>query len=406
MLRSRFPWVMAALGLVLLVACATEACNTPVFRVALIDPKWRPERYEFTLFQKGPLGEKDKAIVKGFNDYLDAQDGHVNCQLEVIDLDRKPPKESRDLLQKQGAPECSLFGFPANLTLVPSYNDVPLPYLVVRHPEVQDVRPNLWAGPLHEAPLRALLESPARAAMSQRILAGQSAVWLLLESGNQVKDDAALTLLTTEIEKLQKSLKLPELKPGEDSKYDREGAPPVKLEFSSICLARQDPAEKWLIEMLLLTEADLKASREPMVFPVYGRGIALYALVGKGINEKTIKTAAQFIVGECACEVRRENPGKDLLMVAPWETNRPLPALANLLFMPTQPESGAATGRPSGASAEAVTVPPVEEAGKESRDIGAVDTETRLIVNIAAGLAVGLLVIVACGILYVARSRA
>ena len=73
---------------------------------------------------------------------------------------------------------------------------------------------------------------------------------------------------------------------------------------------------------------------------------------------------------------------------------------------PTQPESGAAAGRPSGASAEAVTVPPAEETGKESPDIPAVDTDTRLLVNIAGGLAVGLLVIVACGIFYVARSRA
>jgi hypothetical protein len=71
-----------------------------------------------------------------------------------------------------------------------------------------------------------------------------------------------------------------------------------------------------------------------------------------------------------------------------------------LLFMPPQPQAGVTAN-----SAEAVAVPPMEEPGAESPETAAVDRDTRLAVNIAAGLAVGLLVIVACGIFYVARRR-
>jgi hypothetical protein len=398
--------VLAAAGLLLLGAAVADACNTPVFRVALIDPAWRPERYEFTLFHKGPLPEPDKTILKGLNDYLDKHDDHVNCRLQVVDLDRKPSKDSVELFRNQSRAGNSPFGFAAtgtDLGHMISSHAVRLPYLVVRHPEVQEVMANLWAGPLCEAPLRGLLESPARAELSGRILEGQSAVWVFLESGDQTQDEPALALLTAQLRKLEQTLKLPELKPGENYKYDREGAPPVKLEFSTLRLSRADAAEKWFIEMLLLTEDDLKASRQPMVFPVFGRGIALYALVGKGINEKTIATAARFLVGECACELRRDNPGKDLLMVAPWETGRPLPAVADLLFMPLA-SVGRGQGKAADTGAEAVGVPVVEEPGEAQK--GSADNEVRLFVNIAGGLAVGLLIIVGCGIFYAARGRA
>ena len=56
-----------------------------------------------------------------------------------------------------------------------------------------------------------------------------------------------------------------------------------------------------------------------MALPVFGRGRALYALVGKGINEDTIEEACKFVTGPCGCEVKRQNPGMDLLMLESWE---------------------------------------------------------------------------------------
>jgi hypothetical protein len=45
----------------------------------------------------------------------------------------------------------------------------------------------------------------------------------------------------------------------------------------------------------------------------------LYALVGAGITADNIREAGAFLVGACSCEVKRQNPGTDLLMAVDWD---------------------------------------------------------------------------------------
>jgi hypothetical protein len=385
MSRPSLRLALASAAVLLAAAGAVEACSVPVFRVALLDRRWRPEPYEFTLFHKGPLTAADQAILKGFNDYLDKNESHVNCVLEVIDLDKTTDKDTLELFKQQG--------------------DVPLPYLVVRHPDAQDVKPNLWSGPLQEAPLRALFESTARAELGKRLLAGESAVWVLIECGDQAKDQAAHNLLTKQLRELERTLTLPEPKEEDIKRLQRPNAPPLKLAFSTLRLSRTGPAEKWLVEMLLGMEGDLKAAREPIVFPVYGRGVALYALVGKGINAEQIAKAAEFLVGECSCEVRRLNPGKDLLMTAAWETGEELPAVANLLYAPAAPAPAPKTKAPAGGTV-------IVENSASRHEESSYESETSVCcgelipwLTAAGGLAVGLLAVVGVGAFLLVRGK-
>jgi len=62
-----------------------------------------------------------------------------------------------------------------------------------------------------------------------------------------------------------------------------------------------------------------KYAREPLAFPIYGRGLILYALVGAGINPWTISEAASFVTGPCSCEVKAGNPGTDMLLTLDWD---------------------------------------------------------------------------------------
>jgi hypothetical protein len=72
--------------------------------------------------------------------------------------------------------------------------------------------------------------------------------------------------------------------------------------------------------LLLGSEADLgEYSNEPVIFPVFGRGRALYALIGEGINTDNIRETVAFLVGPCGCEIKMMNPGVDLLMAANWD---------------------------------------------------------------------------------------
>ena len=54
----------------------------------------------------------------------------------------------------------------------------------------------------------------------------------------------------------------------------------LKVAFSLQRVSRVDPGETLLAHCLLGTEDDLEDTREPMAFPVFGRGRALLALVG------------------------------------------------------------------------------------------------------------------------------
>jgi hypothetical protein len=74
------------------------------------------------------------------------------------------------------------------------------------------------------------------------------------------------------------------------------------------------------VRMLLASEADLDQdfAGEAMVFPVYGRGLILYALVGRGINNWTVERAARFLISPCSCQVKAANPGTDLLLTVDW----------------------------------------------------------------------------------------
>mgnify|MGYP005844859429 CR=1 FL=1 len=174
--------------------------------------------------------------------------------------------------------------------------------------------------PWSQESLAKLLNSPIRQELTERLLRGE-VVWVFLESGNASLDDPIAALLKDRLAHEQRTLRLPEILPG-DRPLLRDPTGELAIRFSIVRVRRSDPAEGWLIEQLLSVEADLRdpeVIRQPMVFPVFGRGRALYALTGKGINAETIHEAARFLTGACQCTVKAENPGVDLLLAVSWE---------------------------------------------------------------------------------------
>jgi hypothetical protein len=146
-------------------------------------------------------------------------------------------------------------------------------------------------------------------------------VWVLLDSGDAAKDTAAARLIEERLKYLESVLQLPKLEAQDIANglvsVGQEG---LRLEFSLLRLSRNNPNERPFIQMLLGAEADLDEMKAPIVFPVFGQGRALYALVGDGIKDETIEKAATFLIGKCSCEVKEQNPGMDLLLAADWKT--------------------------------------------------------------------------------------
>jgi hypothetical protein len=196
-------------------------------------------------------------------------------------------------------------------------------------PEGEGEATQAWIGPADAASWRQMLDSPVRRELTRRLQAGESAVWLLLESGDAAKDAVAGKVLEEVLPALQSELKLPEgvLTPAQLDEPGHKANPadvlhsdlPLRLAFSVLRLSRDDPAEVVLRAMLMKVEPDLADyAGEPMVFAVFGRGRALEPLIGRGIHADNLREAATYLCGACSCEIKEQNPGMDLLLAADW----------------------------------------------------------------------------------------
>jgi hypothetical protein len=275
--------------LFLAVTSPVHACNIPVFRFAL--EQWPADRYRLVIYHNGTLSAVEQAELDTLEKYLDADNTPVNLTLERRDVGR--------LLRAFSAAP-------------------PRAWMALRYPEHAHIAAPALVHPLDGAVIKSFLDSPARRTIAQRILRGESVVWVFLDSGDKAADDAAHALLKTKLAELEKTLELPKLTTDPKDKLQAEQIE-LKIAFSILRIAADDADEIILRRMLMNMEEDITERKEPMVFPVFGRGIALYALVGKGINEDTIAGAARFLTEKCSCEVKRLNPGVDLLMTATWE---------------------------------------------------------------------------------------
>ena len=168
--------------------------------------------------------------------------------------------------------------------------------------------------------LQSIVDSKVRREIARRLGEGESAVWVLLECGEKEKDEVARATLQRQLAEDSRWLELPSAEEME-IKPEVLGQVKVKLRvgFSLIALSANQPDEQFLIDALLSSEEDLRDFHEPIAFPIFGRGLVLYALVGQGIAPDTIRGASRFICGPCSCQVKEQNPGFDLLMLHDWD---------------------------------------------------------------------------------------
>ena len=276
------------------LAASAHACDVPVFRYAL--ERWQSAPYRCFIFHQGPLSEDSQQALGYLRAEATAGEGRLNVELQIIDVSGEIVLPAADIWRE--------------------VKDCELPLLVVAYPTGQLVRGIVWSETLNMSTAKSIVDSPAGKEIARRLLAGQAAVWVLVASGDEGKDLAAERLLATQLSTIGGELELP----GDGfEESDAEGqTDSAKIEFSTMRLARSDPSEQLLIKTLLASEPDLESTyaAEPVVFPVFGRARALYALVGKGINRVNVLEACQFLVGPCACD---SDPGFPLPVKADWQ---------------------------------------------------------------------------------------
>jgi len=354
-----------------LFANSGRACTVPVFRYAL--EQWAPDCYQIVVYYDGALSEDDRATIDWLKARISDDKFPANLKVRIVDVSAAPA---------EAAPP------PAKL-----------PAIVVCYPMKGKNAPVVWSGPLNDNTARILVASPARRKVAERILGGDSAVWVLVESGDREKDDAAAAALQTQLEKLEKSLQAPQVSDDDMIAYgiaQTQSNIPMKVSFSLVRVSRADPDEEIFVQMLLRSESDLhEYADQPMAFPIFGRGRILYALVGRGINKANVEDTCGFIANPCSCLVKAQNPGIDLLMAADWDgaikgeltVVEALPPLTGVMPFPAEQAS---------AEPAAPLEPPIDAAERT--------LESSTLLRTAAIGGAAIIALVAAGSVFIVRS--
>ena len=358
--------LLCLLAAVLAAPPVGRACTVPVYRYAL--ERWPADLFYLIVFHRGELSEADKKTIKWLEKAADSDTSVANYQVVKVNLDlaeatsqpaaasrpaatsgpataeqpEKPPKVLLDLWKTQKAAK--------------------LPWVVAIFPRTYH-RPDIrvaWAGPLNVQSAKNIVDSPARREVARRIIAGETAVWVMLESGKKEADDKAHKHLTEILKKLQKTLHLPAQPPPFPGQEDLSQK--LRIAFSIRRVSRKDPAEGAFVRMLMRTEDDLekKYASAVITFPIFGQGRALFALVDEGITEDNVAEACEFLTGACSCQVKNLNPGTDMLMAVDWRaalgddtiTEVELPPLPTpvAVAIASRPAAQSAESRPAGAA--------------------------------------------------------
>ena len=342
-LRHRYLLLAAS---ILLVVCTVWACQVPVFRYAL--ERWQTDVYRVAVFHHDDLTENHRGALRQLERAIDDPERYANLELTLVQVD-----EVKDPFWKK-----YLEGHPAG--------DDPEMHLLYPY-EMNNDAP-IWKVPLTPENAQRLVDSPARRTLLHRIVKGDSGIWVMVESGDKAKDDKVEASVKTWLAGIEKEITLPEGVVGREQAEEALQDPffdpanilrseiPLKIGFSLLRVSREDPAEEAFLAMLLNMEDDLdEFAGDTMLFPVFGRGRALPPVLGDGINEDNLWDYSSYLCGACSCEVKRDNPGIDLVFSINWddlmEGNAtiidkalpPLMGVADLIGKQPEPEAATAT---------------------------------------------------------------
>ncbi len=281
---SRAVKLALTLTLALVPAAMVLACEIPVYQWALLN--WEPDVYELLVFHDEPLPPDTAQALHALTEQAPSAQQALNIRVRVVGPGPDAEEDAARIRQREGAGTS--------------------PWMALRHPGMPPEIPSLWTTGATPETLRQLSHSAARDSITGALLRGTSHVWVLLECGDPEKDAGARNRLETALAAMATEINPETISPN------------AHITHEIVALRRDDPAEALLVQTLLRSEPDLLAYDEPMVFPVFGRGRALYALVGAGISSDTLRDACVYVAGRCSCLVKDQNPGVDLLLAANW----------------------------------------------------------------------------------------
>ena len=176
----------------------------------------------------------------------------------------------------------------------------------------------IWSGVPDAQTLGTLMDSPVRQELVKRLLAGDSTVFVVVESADKRANEATLAVLEKRIRYLEQVIRLPLIDPNDPSSKLGPG-PALALKYSVLRINASLASEAPLLAMLAGPRSELEKSTEPWIAVVFGRGRVLGAWRAADFQDDEIEEVCLFLAGACSCQVKRQNPGWDLLLRCDWE---------------------------------------------------------------------------------------
>ncbi len=275
------------------------ACSVPVFRYGL--ERWQVDPYLAMVFHRGPLSAADSALMRGI--------GATGANLMLQETDVSASEDSSALVR---------YGV---------LGDSPLPCIAVYPVYSRPDQPPVWSAPFEAEPVKRLIGSPIRREVVRRLLSGETCVWLIVTGSDRAAARRVVDTLRTYLPRMQDSLKIPSPDPVAGYFPPSPGVP-LRIAFSTLVVSAADPSEQVLLRLLLGGKARLDTLSDPVVFPLFGRGRALVAIPPAKMTGRAVREVCTFLAGPCACTVKQQNPGFDLVFAVDWDSalrTRPVP---------------------------------------------------------------------------------
>lgn len=260
------------LSFIVLAASAAECCTIPVFRYAL--DRWEADKFHLLL---PPSSSQDVAL----QDLLRPLRANGKANMDIT-TSRDPAVTMAELRSSR------------------------------------DSEQRLWTGVLEEESLQMLLDSPTRRQFVERVLGGDSAVWIIADNGSAL-DSAEVERIEKRLKFLEQVAALPIQDPNDPDSQLGPG-PPLKLKFTTLRVRRDDPAEKLLLKMLAGPKGVVDPETTSFAAVTFGRGRVLGAWPLALLDDTSLEDACMFLVGRCGCRLKNESPGWDMLLNVNWET--------------------------------------------------------------------------------------
>ncbi|MEI6714093.1 MAG: hypothetical protein WCO60_10100 [Verrucomicrobiota bacterium] len=262
-----------------ILTIAADACTLPVFRYAL--DRWAPDAFHLKVSPEDAAKPEVAKFMRNFS------------AASALNLDISRFQETPSRLLRPDSPI-----------------NTPNPF---------------WTGSITDPFLESLSKSEYRDEIVRRILAGDSAVFVLVESEDAIADNKAAEALEKRLRFLQNVVQIPAADPTDPSSKPGPG-PELKVQFSVLRIPGRHTAPKigsttdnLLLQMLAGPKSGLEESTEPWVAAVFGRGRVLGAWPSPTFGDEQIEEVALFLAGACSCQVKRQNPGWDLLLHVDWD---------------------------------------------------------------------------------------